>query len=76
VLNHVLFWADVLALRKAIIDVQLDGLTIMQIDKMPLTGIAQFAIPSDPATYEEKAPSIQRSLFDFIGDEEEGGDDA
>jgi Domain of unknown function (DUF4365) len=76
VLNHVLFWADVLALRKTTIEVHLDGLTIMQIDTMPLTGIAHFAIPSDPATYEEKAPSIQRSLFDFVGDDEEGGDDA
>ncbi len=76
VLNHVLFWADVLALKKSTIEVLLDGMTIMQIDKMPLNGIASFAIPDDPATYEEKAPSLQRSLFDIAEVDEEGGDDA
>jgi hypothetical protein len=76
VLNHVLFWADVLAQKRAIIEVQLDRMTIMQIDKMPLTGVARFAIPDDPATYEEKESSLQRSLFDFAGEGEEGGDDA
>jgi hypothetical protein len=55
----------------------LDGITIMQIEKMPLTGIAPFAIPDDPAIYEEKkAPSFQQSLFVFSDDDEEGGDDA
>lgn len=77
VLNHVLFWSDVLSLQKSVIELRLDGTTIMQIEKMPLTGMAQFAIPEDPATYEEKSPSGQLSLFDFAGDEdEEGGADA
>jgi hypothetical protein len=77
VLNHVLFWADVLALKKPTIEVRLDGEIVMQIDKHPLTGIAHFAIPDDPATYEEKVPSVQPSLFDFVEDEdEEGGNDA
>jgi hypothetical protein len=75
VLNHVLFWADVLALSKATIDMRLDDRTVMQIDKKPLTGIAAFAIPDDPATYEEKAPSLQRLLFDFTDDDEEDEDD-
>lgn len=76
VLNHVLFWADVLALKETVIEVRLDGMTIMQIDKMPLTGIAPFAIPTDPATYEEKAPLLQKSLFDFDGGFEEGDEHA
>jgi hypothetical protein len=77
VLNHVLFWADVLSLQKPSIEVRLDGRTVMRIDKTPLTGLAHFAIPDDPATFEEKAPSNQPSLFDFAGDEdEESGNDA
>lgn len=71
VLNHVLFWADVLSLQKPSIDVQLDGKSVMLIDKMPLTGIARFAIPDDPATYEEKVTSTQQSMFDFVADEDE-----
>jgi hypothetical protein len=56
---------------------RLDGKVVMRIDKMPLAGIARFAIPDDPATYEEKAPSAQPSLFDSVADEdEEGGADA
>lgn len=73
VLNHVLFWADVLAFQKSIIEVRLDGQTVMRIEKMPLTGMAHFAIPDDPATYEEKVPSSHPSLFDFSEDEEEEG---
>jgi len=77
VLNHVLFWADVLASQKSVIEVRLDGQIIMRIDKMPLTGMAHFAIPDDPATFEEKAPSNQPSLFDSSEDYDgEGGTDA
>jgi hypothetical protein len=74
VLNHVLFWADALSLGQPCIEVRLDGNVVMRIGKTPLAGIAPFAIPDDPATYEEKAPPApQRTLFDLIGDEE-GGD--
>lgn len=73
VLNHVLFWADTLALQKSIIEVRLDGQTVMRIEKMPFSGMAHFAIPDDPATYEEKAPSSQLSLFDFSDEEDEEG---
>jgi hypothetical protein len=49
----------------------------MWIDKMPLTGIARFAIPDDPATYEEKTPSIQPLLFNLeLNEDEEDGADA
>ncbi len=77
VLNHVLFWADVLAFHKSSIEVRLDGNIVMRIEKMPLTGLAPFAIPDDPATFEEKAPSGQLSLFDqWDSEDEEGETDA
>lgn len=76
VLNHVLFWSDIISRKRPTIEIQLDGVTIMEIEKMPLFGIAKFAIPDDPATYEEKSPSLQPSLLDLLGDEEEGFCDA
>jgi hypothetical protein len=75
VLNHVLFWSDVLSLQRPSIEVRLDGKTVMEIEKTPLVGIAKFAIPDDPATYEEKKPSGQLSLFNGQADKE-GDDDA
>ena len=41
-----------------------------------LRGYFLDAIPTDPATYEEKAPSLQPSLFDFDNENEEGSDHA
>jgi hypothetical protein len=77
VLNHVLFWADVLSLQKCLIQVRLDDQTILEIEKHPLTGIATFGISDDPATSEEKAPPRQPLLFDSFEDEDdEGGEDA
>lgn len=47
----------------------------MRIEKTPLTGVAPFAIPDDPATYEEKAPPpTQLTLLDLLVNGE--GDDA
>jgi hypothetical protein len=69
VLNHVLFWADVLSLRRPIIELALDGRIVMQIEKTPLSGMAHFAIPEDPAAYEENSPSTPQSLFDVIVDD-------
>jgi hypothetical protein len=71
VLNHVLFWADVLAPRKSAIELRLDGHPIMVIDKQPMTGIAEFAIPEDPAIYREEAPTRQMSLFSTDADDED-----
>ena len=64
VLNHVLFWADVLAPKRSAIEFQLDGKSLVVIDKLPSSGLAAFAIPDDPAVYEEEAPTRQMSLFD------------
>jgi hypothetical protein len=81
VLNHVLFWADVLSRaqkdnsNKAEIIVELDTSTVMVIDKMPVTGIAKFAIPFDPATYEEPASSAQISFLDWLDKLDENSDD-
>jgi hypothetical protein len=85
VLNHVLFWSYVLSGSNAqgkTINIALDhGNTskskpIMSIEKMPVTGITDFAIPYDPATYEEPQVNNQISFFDqfnqFGESEDEG----
>lgn len=53
VLNHVLFWTDVLSLRKPTIELSLSYKTVVIIEKVPISGIANFAIPNDPALYED-----------------------
>jgi hypothetical protein len=73
VLNHVLFWADILSPGQSSIALRLDGQTIMVIDKQPMIGIANFAIPEDPALLREEPPSRQLSLFG--ADEDEDGED-
>lgn len=81
VLNHVLFWADVLSHAnpnqgdKDEIVVELDRKPVMTITKLPLFGIAQFAIPYDPVTFEEPEPSRQLSLLDWLDQAEEDFDD-
>ncbi|MGA3210851.1 MAG: DUF4365 domain-containing protein [Terriglobales bacterium] len=52
VLNHVLFWCDILSQRRPAIDLSLYHKTIMSIEKQPFSGVASFAIPDDPALYE------------------------
>jgi Domain of unknown function (DUF4365) len=75
VLNHALFWADVLSRNKSAIYLRWAKETIMVIDKTPLFGLTDFAIPDDPALYEEEPPP-HPSLFDILrGDEEEDHDD-
>ena len=58
VLNHVLFWTDILSLRKPVIEFSLFHKTVMTIEKEPLSGIASFAIPNDPAIYEEETGQL------------------
>ncbi len=41
---------------------------------MPFFGVAPFAIPDDPATYEEKVPPAQPGLFDTQGEEDDDND--
>lgn len=49
----------------------------MVIEKEPLSGIANFAIPNDPAVYEELQDIGQLSLLDeqFIGSQEDSNDE-
>lgn len=63
VLNHVLFWAHTLAGGNHRIRMTLFRKPLIVVEKEPLTTIADFAIPFDPATYEEKPPSAQMTLF-------------
>ncbi len=52
VLNHVLFWTDIISLRQPVIRLALNYKTAVVIEKEPLCGVANFAIPNDPALYE------------------------
>jgi hypothetical protein len=61
VLNHVLFWTDVLSLRKPTIELSLFYKTVVIIEKVPISGIANFAIPNDPALYEDD--TVQLDFF-------------
>jgi len=63
VLNHVLFWAHTLANGHHRIEMTLFGEALIVIEVEPVTTIAPFAIPFDPATYEETPPSPQMTLF-------------
>ena len=73
VLNHVLFWAFTLAGGARQINIDLFGEPLIVIDSEPMSMIAEFAIPLDPAAYEEKPPSTQMTLFGW--DDEEGYSD-
>jgi hypothetical protein len=74
-LNHVLFWANTLAgldSRSSVIKIWLNPWDTrkkkphMTIEAIPTIGIANFAIPSDPAVYDEPEQPIQTSLFASI----------
>lgn len=72
VLNHVLFWADVLSLGKQSIEMKLSDRLVLTVEKTPHAGIAGFAIPEDPATFEEAVDTGQQLLFTL--DDSDGGD--
>jgi hypothetical protein len=61
VLNHILFWVDVISMRQPVIRFSLYHKTLMVIEKAPYSGIASFAIPSDPAVYD-----VDESQLDFF----------
>jgi|SRR5581483_9883297 len=60
VLNHILFWSDILSLRQPAIKLSLNYKTVAIIEKQPVSGIANFAIADDPAVYdlEESQPDF------------------
>lgn len=71
VLNHVLFWADVLSWpdqkseSKREIIVLFDGKEMIRVNRVPCYGVAPFSIPADPAIFKEIKPSGQLSLIDW-----------
>lgn len=77
VMNHVMFWAYTLAGGAEHVQIKLYGKRLMKLRTLPFFLVAPFAIPDDPAIYEEKAPPMQRALFALNGDDEEDeeGDD-
>lgn len=81
VLNHILFWADVLSWpgpspeNRTQIIISLNNSAVMKIEKLPLSAIASFAIIDDPAEYKEPDPSKQLSLIEWVDQEKKGDED-
>lgn len=76
VLADILFWSDVLSQGQTEIELKLDYRTAMVIGKLPINGIADFAIAMDPAaSYEEPEDIAQLDLFDLLPEEEDEDDD-
>ena len=78
VLNDVLFWADVLSggnVDTDKIEIRLDFRMVMIMEKMPVSGIADFSIPLDPAIYEEPEPSGQLYFSNLFGKKDEDEDE-
>jgi len=80
VLNHVLFWSNVIAGLESTasaaelwLDKHKQGKTKpdLVIELLPTFGIAEFAVPYDPAVYEEEEETIQASLFAFLNQQNE-----
>ena len=65
VLNHILFWSHVLSEGEDFIRLRLYGQVLVEIETLPFLGIAPFAIPNDPATFEEQSPPVHPLLFDM-----------
>lgn len=83
VLNHILFWADTLARGEPKIVLTLYQRPVLTLQKEPVSGIAPFAIPLDPAVYDEpeEIAGEQLDMFsqftdedDFHHDEEDSGE--
>jgi hypothetical protein len=79
-LNHVLFWADVLAGGRADIEMGIGPRPLVVAEKMPVLAIAHFAIPYDPAIFEEsdEDAGVQLGFFDLpdANDDEDEDSDA
>lgn len=77
-LNHVLFWADVLAKGRSAIEMGIGPRPLIVVDKTPVVTIADFAIPNDPATYEapDEDAGAQLPLFDSLERDADEDNDA
>lgn len=72
-LNHVLFWADILSranppsAEEEEIIFTLDLHTVLALQKLPISGVANFAIPFDPATFEDEVEKpVQIDMFNLL----------
>lgn len=81
VLNHVLFWSSFLARSRAKDDIEVGtdagGTPLIVLERMPAHGVAEFAVPHDPAVFDPIEPQGQQLLFlpSFKNDEEAEVDD-
>jgi len=78
VLNDVLFWVDMLSggnVDTDKIEAQLDFKVVMVIEKMPVSGIANFSIPMDPAIHEEPEPNGQLYFLNLFSKKDEDEDE-
>lgn len=58
VLNDILFWSDVLAKDKHEIEMTLHQYKMVIVERLPVSQIADFAIPTDPALFEEEEETL------------------
>jgi hypothetical protein len=74
----VLFWANILSRRSPTIELKLGTRPVMTIEKQPVSGLANFAITMDPATYEEEEDSGQADFWSLLSTEadDEGPEEA
>lgn len=75
VLNHVLFWAWHMADGKPEISMKYKSRTLLRIGQEPLTTVAPFALPLDPAVLDEPVESMRQPLLFGEPDDEPGEDD-
>lgn len=72
VLNHVLFWAWYMADGKPDIVMKHNGRTMLKASQEPVTTVAPFALPLDPAIYDEpEQTTTQPLLFSDLDEEAE-----
>lgn len=68
VLNNIFFWGDILSNGKSNIEIEYQGKILIQVEKIPISVIANFAITDDPAMYEEdETDAISPLLFSLEG---------
>lgn len=70
VLNDILFWSDVLSQGNHEIELTLHKYKMVVVEKLPLSQIADFAIPNDPAVFEGEDEE-QADFFQLWGPPED-----
>ena len=70
VLNHVLFWSWYMADGKDQIVIRDCGRDLLKIERMPVVAVSPFALPLDPAIYDEPTTVTRQPLLFGEPDEE------